>query len=217
MKIDTLKTGTTCLKAMRIGLWAAATVLLTSCMGEVAEKLKTAKKGVSNASTFVKEAQKVEDRIKKLKEAVPLTNDELKAWLPENLNGMERTGFKVGQAGMYQVNSVEGTFKEKNGQKKIEVMVVDGAGPTGSMMSTSYGLLGNFEMEMEDEYKHQQTVEVNGVRAQQTYRKKSNNTHLMFAYEERFLVTVNATDLGVDETWALVNALNLGELGALTE
>ncbi len=193
------------------------TTTLGACMGEVAEKLKTAKKGVSNATTFVKEAQKVEERIEKLKDAVPLTNDQLKAWLPESLDGMERTGFKVGQAGMYQVNSIEGTYKTSEDKKKFSVMVIDGAGPTGSMMSASYGLLGNFEMETEDEYKHQQTVEVDGVKAQQTYKKKSNDTQLMFAYQERFLVTVNAADMNVEETWQLTKKLNLEELVDLTE
>ncbi len=190
---------------------------LSACMGEVTEKLRTAKKGISNATTFAKEAQKVEERIEKLKEAVPLTNDQLKSWLPKSLDGMERTGFKVGQAGMYQVNSVEGTYKLSEDQKKFSVMVIDGAGPTGSMMSAGYGLLGNFEMETEDEYKYQQTVEVDGVKAQQTYKKKSNDTQLIFAYQERFLVTVNATDMNVEETWQVTKKLNLEDLADLAE
>ncbi len=196
---------------------ALVSTMFCSCMGEVAEKLKTAKNGVSNATTFVKEAKKVEERIAKLNDAVPLTNDQLKAWLPESLEGMERTGFKVGQAGMYQVNSVEGTYKTPEEKKKFSIMVIDGAGPTGSMMSASYGLLGNFEMETEDEYKHQQTVEVDGVKAQQTYKKKSNDTQLIFAYQERFLVTVNTTDMDVDETWQLTEKLNLEDLADLAQ
>lgn len=192
-------------------------IMLGSCMGEVAEKLKTAKKGVSNATTLVKEARKAEDRIATLKDAVPLTNDQLKDWLPESLDGMPRTGLKVGQAGMYQVNSVNGTYKASENKKKFNVMIIDGAGPTGSMMSTSYGLLGNFDMEIEDEYKHQQTVEVDGIKAQQTYKKKANGTQLMFAYQERFLVTVNASDMSVDDTWRLTRQLNLEGLADLVE
>lgn len=192
-------------------------ISMSSCMGEVKEKLKTAKKGVSNATTFVKEAQKVEERIEELKNATPLTNDQLKSWLPESLGSFERTGFKIGQAGMYQVNSVEGTYKVSEDKRKFNVIIIDGAGPTGSMMSVSYGLLGNFEMETEDEFKHLQTVEVNGVKAQQIYKKKSNNTQLMFAYRERFLVTVNTIDINVEETWQMTEKLNLEELVDLTE
>ncbi|WP_276168482.1 hypothetical protein [Zobellia alginiliquefaciens] len=194
-----------------------AMLVFGSCVGEVKEKLSKAKNGVSNASTFVKEARKAEGRIEKLKDAVPLTNEQLKAWLPQSLGVLDRTGFKVGQAGMYKVNSVEGTYKKPDGKKKFNVMIIDGAGPTGSMMATGYGLLGNFEMETEDEYKHQQTVEVNGVQAQQTYKKKSNDTQLMFAYAERFLVTVNGYDMQPDETWDMVKALKLGQLIKMTE
>ncbi|MUH37281.1 hypothetical protein D9O36_15630 [Zobellia amurskyensis] len=192
-------------------------LLLGSCVGEVKEKLTKAKAGVSNASTFVKEARKVEGRIEKLKNAVPLTNEQLKEWLPQNLGPLERTGFKVGQAGMYQVNSVEGTYKKAEDKKTLSVMIIDGAGPTGSMMATSYGLLGNFEMETEDEYKHQQTVEINGIKAQQIYKKKSNDTQLMFAYEDRFLVTINANDMLPEETWGMVDELKLEQLTKMTE
>ncbi|MFS4417287.1 hypothetical protein [Maribacter sp. 2307ULW6-5] len=204
-------------KVINIALPLLSALVLMACVGEVKEKLKTAKEGVSNASTLVKEAQKASSRVEKLREAVPLTNEQLKAWLPENLDGMERTGFKVGQAGMYKVNSVEGTYKASEEKKKFNVMVIDGAGPTGSMMSASYGLLGNFEMESEDEYEHQQTVEVGGIKAQQTYKKKLNDTQLLFAYRERFLVTVNATDINVAETWELTEKLNLGALAELAE
>jgi len=136
---------------------------------------------------------------------------------PESLNGFERTGFKIGQAGMYQVNSVEGTFKKEEEKQKFNVVVIDGAGPTGSVMASGYGILGNIEMEVEDENKHQQTVTVNGIKAQQTYKKKQNNTQLMFAYKERFLVTIKATKMNVEETWQMTNTLNLAALDNLSE
>lgn len=192
-------------------------LILNSCIGEAKEKFNKAKEGVSNATTFVKEARKVEGRIEKLKSATPLTNEQLKKWLPKSLGNFERTGFKIGQAGMYQVNSVEGTFKALDGKQKFNVAIIDGAGPTGSMMSASYGLLGNFEMEVEDEYKHQQTVTVDGIKAQQTYKKKTNNTQLMFAYKERLLITINTTDMNAEDTWEMVEELNLDELVKLAK
>lgn len=204
-------------KSIKIVVLVLTTTLFVSCLGEVKEKFSKAKESVSNATTLVKEAQKVEGRIEKLKNATPLTNEQLKEWLPQNLGDLDRTGFKVGQAGMYQVNSVEGTFKEADSKKKFNVMVIDGAGPTGSVMSASYGVLGNFEMETEDEYKHQQTVTVDGIKAQQTYKKKNNDTQLMFAYGERFLITINATDMDADETWKMTKKLDLEELMELSE
>lgn len=191
--------------------------ILFSCQGEAKEKLNMAKEGVSNATTLVKEAQKVEERMEKLKNTTPMTNEQLKAWLPKTLSNFERTGFKIGQAGMYQVNSVSGTYKPKDGKQKFNVMVIDGAGPTGSMMAAGYGMFGQIEMESEDEYKHQKTVTVDGIKAQQTYKKKVNNTQLLFAFQERFLITINATDMNVEETWNMTRKLDLQDLVDMTE
>ncbi|MFC4095972.1 hypothetical protein [Euzebyella saccharophila] len=192
-------------------------VISISCVGEVKEKLKQAKSTVANTSSIVKEAKKVEGRIEKLKEAVPLTNEQLKSWLPTKLGNMHRTGFKIGQAGMYQVNSVEGTFKEENGDTFVKIQVIDGAGPTGSMMAAGYGMLGNLEMEEENEEKHKKTVEVEGTKAQQTYYKKTNRTHLMFAHSERFLVTFTGNEMNPAEAWEAVEDLELNDLVKMTK
>ena len=66
-----------------IGKYVVLVVVLMvfeSCVGEVKEKLSKATEGVSNVSAFVKEARKVEGRIEKLKDATPLTNEQLKDW-----------------------------------------------------------------------------------------------------------------------------------------
>ncbi|MDO6516313.1 hypothetical protein [Zobellia uliginosa] len=200
--------------------WSMLSVMLlglNSCLGEAKEKLDKAKEGITNTSTLVKEARNVEGRIKKLKDAVPLSSDELKGWLPEKLSDMQRTAFKVGPMGMYKVNSVEATYEDTTNEKKFKVSVIDGAGPIGSTMAAGFGMLGNYDMEEEDALKHRQTVEVKGIKAQQTYMKKSNDTQLMFSYDERFLVTINAAKMQPDETWALVHKLDLSDLTDMAE
>lgn len=192
-------------------------IAFSSCIGEVKEKFKSAKEGVSNATTIVKEAQKAEGRMEKLKNETALTNSQLKEWLPTEIENFERSGFKVGQAGYAGVNSVEGTFKSVESKEKITISVIDGAGPSGGVMAAGYGMFGNLEMEMEDESKHQQTVTIDGVKAQQTYYKKRNNTQLIFMYGERFLVTVNSSDMDVDATWNIVDEVALENLVKLTE
>lgn len=192
-------------------------IAFSSCIGEVKEKFKSAKEGVSNATTLVKEAQKAEGRMEKLKNETALTNTQLKEWLPTALGNLERSGFKVGQAGYVGVNSVEGTFKSAESKEIITISVIDGAGPSGGVMAAGYGMFGNLEMEMEDENKHQQTVTVDGIKAQQTYYKKRKNTQLIFMYSERFLVKVTSSAMNVDATWALIDKLELEDLVDLTQ
>lgn len=195
-------------KVLKVSLLMSIMICI-SCMGEVSDKLKKAKNKVSNAGSIVENAKTMGERMGKLKEMEPTSNDDLKAWLPENLDGMERTKFRVGGSGVANVSSVEGTYKQKGTKTSLNARIMDGAGEAGSVLAMGFGMFGDMEMEMEDERKHQQTVEVDGIRAQQTYYKKNSRTNLMFVYEERFMVTIDATDMDVDETWKMVEKLDL--------
>ena len=205
-----------------------ALLALSSCAGEVKEKIKKAKQGVSNMTTIAEKAQEAKEDIEKLKDATPLTNEELKIWLPKELAGWQRSGFKVGTTGYVNVASIEGTYKTQehdethvgNGvmsEKKLTVNIIDGAGPSGSMMIAGLGMASKMDMEEENEYKHTKGVTVNGIRAQQTFHKKRNETALQFVCEKRFGVMVNGVNMGPEETWEMIKKLDLEKLIEMTE
>lgn len=206
-------------RALVIMTLTAAFILGTfsSCMGEVKEKLKKAKQGVSNVATVAEKAQEAKEDIERLKDAVPLTNAEMKEWLPEKIGSLQRTAFKVGAAGYANVASVEGTYKMEGENRQIKVTIIDGAGPSGSMMIAGLGMASKMDMEEETEHKHTKSVTVNGIRAQQTFHKKRNETALQFVFEKRFGVMVNGVQLDPDETWKMVEKLDLEELEEMTD
>lgn len=187
-------------------------IVFSSCMGEVKEKLKKAKQGVSNVTTIAEKAQEAKKDIENLKNATPLTNEELKEWLPRSIGNFERTGFKVGAAGYANVASIEGTYKLTEQDEKFTVSIIDGAGPAGSMIIASFGMAAEMDMEQEDENKHTKAVTVGDIRAQQTFYKKRNETALQFVVNNRFGVMVNGVKMNPDETWKMVEKLNLGDL-----
>jgi len=191
-----------------------AAAMITSCKKETRDKLKKAKQDVSNVTSVIGNVKEAQEDALKLKEMTPLTNDELKSWLPENINGMTRTGFKVGKAGYIDISSIEGTFKTEatDDKKELKVEVFDGAGPTGSMFMMSVNMVTNMDVEEEDENKHIKTVKKNGIKAHQTYYKKRNDTKIQFLYEKRLGVIVTANDMDVDETWDAIKKLNLNKL-----
>lgn len=192
-------------------------LLFTSCIGEVKEKLKTAKNEVSNVMTIAEKAQEAKEDIENLKDATPLTNEEFKKWLPETVGGLERTGFKVGAAGYANVASIEGTYKLEAEEQKLKVNIIDGAGPAGGMMIAGLAMATKMDMEQEDEYKHIKAVEVDGIRAQQTFHKKRNETALQFVVDNRFGVMVNGVNMDPGQTWGIVEELDLNELADLNE
>jgi len=189
---------------------------LFSCDSETRESLSKAKDDLSTASDLVTNIQEAKEDTEKLKGLTPLTNDQLKGWLPESLDGMARTGFVVGKTGYMNVASIEGTFKSEDG-RKFEINVIDGAGETGSILMTGMGMASNMDMEQEDENKHVRTVTVNGIKAQQTYHKKREDTDIQFVYNDRFGVMVTGKDLQPEKTWELIDKINLGKLNDLTD
>lgn len=201
---------------------------LVSCSGEVKEKLKKVKQNVSNVTTLADRAREANADFEKLKDAVPLTNEQLKQWLPESLNGWERTSFGVGKTGYMNVASIEGGFtneivlesatgESETVRQKFSVSIVDGAGPSGSIMIAGLGMAAKMDMEEENEHKHTIVVTVMSIRAQQTFHKKRNETALRFVYDKRFGVLVSGVNLDPDETWAMVEKLDLKKLTDTTE
>jgi hypothetical protein len=200
-------------------------------MGEVKKKLKKAKQGVSNVTAIAETAKEAKENINKLKDAKPLTNEELKEWLPESLGGWQRSGFKVGTTGYMHVASIEGTYKIGKGEvsneidlqdgevveKKLTINIIDGAGPSGSMIIAGLGMASKMDMEEETEYKHTQGVTINGIRAQQTFHKIKRKTALQFVYENRFGVMVNGVNLDPNETWAMLENLDFEDLAKKAE
>lgn len=192
-------------------------LIITSCLSdENKEKFKKTKQSIGNITSIVKNVEKTKQDIQKLKNATPLNNEQLKSWLPESLEGMERNSFKIGQTGYANVASVEGTYKTKDSEnKKATITIIDGAGPMGSMAIAGLSMATKIDIEEEDERKHKKTVKFKDTKALQTYNKKYNNTDLIFVYNSRFGVTVKTKNIGIDDTWDMVQKLNLKKLTKL--
>ncbi|MAU15360.1 MAG: hypothetical protein CMH46_07455 [Muricauda sp.] len=188
-----------------------ALVSFIACKKETRDQLKKAKQEVSNATKIISNAKEIQEESAKLKEVTPLTNEELKTWLPEKVADLSRTGFKVGKTGYMNVASIEGTYKAEDG-RELRVEIMDGAGEIGSALMVGMGAANKMEVEEEDERKHLQTITKNGVKAKQTYYKKRDDTELQFIYSGRFMVIVRAKDTKPEKTWELVEKLNLESL-----
>ena len=180
------------------------------CQSEKKSKLDEVQSIMSNTLSAVEQAQDARKVADQLKELTPLTNETLKAWLPEEILGMPRTGFKVGNPGYINVSSLSGTYKKDSRQFKVEV--IDGAGESGSMLLSGIHMANRMDVEEEDENKHLQTIDHKGIRAKQTYFKKRGDTKLQFVFADRFGVIVNTKDIAPQESWALVEALSLESL-----
>ena len=182
---------------------------LSSCQEE-RNKLKEASESISNASNVVSKAKEAQEESNKLRDIEPLTNAELKNWLPESVDGYKRTGFKVGATSAMNIASIEGTFEKDD--TKVEVKIIDGAGPVGSSIIMGLNMMEGMEIEEENEKRHLKTVTKNGLKARQTYQKKRNDTKVEFVLDKRFAVEVKSKNMDTDKTWGFIEKLNLNDL-----
>ena len=199
------------MKKIIIALIAFTVVL--SCENPVSKKIKETKEDVSNASKVVKEMNDLQDEIKELKTVEPLTNDELKAWLPDDINGMNRTGYKAGQMGFMNIASIEATYNMEDKSKKFKIEILDGAGEMGANATAGMRILFAQDFEEEDEYKSRRTVKKKGKKAIEEYRKRNNNSTIEFMHDERFYIKATGTNMDIDETWDAIEELDLNDLG----
>tara|TARA_R110002072_G_scaffold142804_1_gene288248 strand:+ start:16221 stop:16820 length:600 start_codon:yes stop_codon:yes gene_type:complete len=184
-----------------------------ACDNPVSKKIKETKENVSNTTNAVKEMTKMQEDLQELQKEEPLTNEELKSWLPEEIEGMNRVGYKAGQMGMAQIASIEGTYTNEDKSKKFRISIIDGAGQMGAAATAGLRMILSQEFEEEDENKSRRTVKKDGVKAIEEYRKKNNNSTVEFMQDNRFYIKANGTNMSIDEMWDAIDDLDIDDLG----
>ncbi len=200
------------MKKLFIAVFAIATLM--ACDNPVSKKIKETKQNVSNTQEAFKELNTMQEDIKELQQVEPLTNEELKTWLPEKVNGMKRTGFKAGQGSYLQIAMIEGTYTSEDKSKKFKIEVMDGAGEVGATATAGMRLMFSQDFEEEDEYKTRRTVTKDGMKAIEEYRKNNNRSTIQFFKDNRFYFNATGTNMDIDETWDAIKDLEMDDLGS---
>lgn len=196
-----------------ICLATLAALLLVACDNPVSKKIKETKEQVTNSTKAVKEMTKMQDDILELQEMEPLTNEELKSWLPDEVLGMKRIGFKAGQMGIVQIASVEATYANEDKSKKFKIEVIDGAGAMGATATAAMRMLLTQDFEEETEYKTRRSVTKKGMKAIEEYRKEQNNSSIEFMRDKRFYMKATGTNMDIEETWDAIDEIEVEDLG----
>lgn len=179
----------------------------------VVKKAKEAKENVSNTQKVIKESTKLQEGIKELSETTPLTNEEMKAWLPDDVDGLKRTAFKTGAMGMMNIASIEATYTAEDKSKSFKLEIIDGAGEMGAMSTAGLKMAFSMDFEEEDEFKSRKSVTKNGIKAIEEYDKRRNKSTIQLFHNDRFYLKATGEKMEIDELWDLINEINLEDLG----
>lgn len=160
-----------------------------------------------------KAAEAVEDWEKKqadLLNQTPLTNDEMKALLPESIAGMKRSRFTVGDASMMGLVTAQATYTDDQ-NRSVELSVMDGAGEAGSAVIAIYVMSLSMDMEEETESGFSKNSTVNGYRASVKEQRGDDwvNSEIAALVSDRYLVTLNASGLTLKELEGVFGDLDL--------
>lgn len=153
-------------------------------------------KATVDISKAANSAEDLNKKIEELKKLTPLTTDELKALVPEEILGMKRTNIEAESTGRYA--TVDATYrKDPNDEPYINVNIVDCAGDAGaSYYSAIFWTQMSITKTSDDGYT--KTVDWKGGRAVETYEKDRNRYEFMYIGADRYLVTVKGGKTGLD-------------------
>jgi hypothetical protein len=192
-------------------LLIAAVLLFVACgsdkrQEEGKETVVTEKEAEKEPESINITTDKTEAKIEELKKLKPISNESLKAILPEELNGLKRTSYNVVNMGFAM-----GQAEYKVGDDgEIKVIVYDCVGEAGSAF---YGMnyFTRLNMEQEDENGYTKSVDFGGAKAIEHFDKSSKNYTLTYVTAERFLVSLEGRNASYDQLKSLARALDFSK------
>ena len=187
-------------------------LILTSCKGNDGKEKEETKQAESPAksespSGMAEAADQLQSRAEELKKLSPVSTETLKALLPEELDGLKRTSYNVANTMGFSVGEAE---YKVNDDSEIKVMIYDCVGEAGSAFySMNYFMRLN--MQQEDDNSYTKSVDFQGGKALEHFEKNSNDYQLTWLAADRFLVSVDGDNTGLDKVKSVARALDFSK------
>lgn len=160
---------------------------------------------MGNVNDAVKAMEQSQDKSEELKKLTPLSVDQLKALLPDEIMGMKRSRFSANS--MMGAANATATYKSDDG-KELKLNIFDCAGEAGSGIYTlRYWTLMNFQSE--DDNGYTKTIDFKGQKAVESYKNHNEEYGITYMANDRFLVTVEGEKTGLDVVKQVAGGLAL--------
>lgn len=144
----------------------------------------------------------------------PVDFRELRALLPEQAAGINRKSAKGEKVGMAGMNLSQASGRYDDGDRRIDIKLVDTGGVLGPMMLASLGL-AMVEIDREDDNGYERTSTVNGNKVFEKWKNQSKHGEYKIVVSARFVVEVDGRGLTMDELKAIATGIDLGKLATL--
>ena len=182
---------------------------LISCNNNPGKITVKSDDGKSTATVDVSSAEKsteqMQNKAEELKKLSPLSVDQLKTLLPEELAGIKRSTYNASTAMGIAVGEAE---YRKDDTSVIKLAVYDCAGETGAAYySATYWMKMNMQSESDDGYT--KTVDFMNGKAVESYEKSSNKYTLVYFGNDRVLISLEGENISLDDLKDAAKSLNV--------
>ena len=158
-----------------------------------------------DVASLTSNADEMTKKIEALKKLTPLTLDQLKTLLPEELNGIKRTNFSANNAMGFSI--AEGEYK-KDDNSELKLVIYDCAGEAGSgMFAMTYWTQMNVQSENADGYV--KSVDFNGGKAVESFKKGNNESSLTYVGDDRLLIIITGRGMDMNSVKQVAQNLSL--------
>lgn len=145
-------------------------------------------------------------------EATSLSMEELEAWFPKTLNGMNLTQTMPGALSRSGISSMAAGYDGAD-SKKFVPTITDCAGPQSSLARTAYNQIEQQPLsEKTTDFGYEHVVNEQGFHAKEMYHDASQMLEIQFLYKDRIGVSVQAYNMARDEVWQTIKSLPLDKL-----
>lgn len=174
---------------------------------KVANEIENATQIVKKAKNISEEASAMQKNINELRKKEYLTKEQWESWLPKKLFNMPMRFSQINF--MPGLGSCGASYNV--GNKRIKVMIIDGAGEKGAGGVGPYRMSSKMEYDEEGSWGTTKTIEIDGHKAKLSSLKSGKYSISMF-YNERFAVDIETHELEREALEQIVEELKLNKL-----
>lgn len=140
--------------------------------------------------------------------------DKLRALLPETVLGFSRDSIQASKGGFgaFMVSTAEATYREKAGNRSVDIAISDMA---AQPLIGLAGLWGAMEQETDNSESYSKTGKINGRPTRLTMQKDGSSSEYSVVVADRFLVAIHGHAVGLDALKTVAAALPDAKLEAM--
>lgn len=144
-----------------------------------------------------------EKKMEELKNALPLTLEQMRVLLPQELDSAMQRNYLASTQFGYGLASAE---YPKTKSRSIKITLYDGAGESGAA-NYFENYWNNLNVQKQTENEFMKTIDLEGGKAVETYKKDLNLSTLTFVVRERLVIVMEGKNMNPEELEAAAKKL----------